>query len=75
MNSLAAITSLPWCRERNSTSASCASLRRFNSLSAYSRSTWPASVRMPSRDERSNSGSPTSSSSLRIDWLTADWVR
>src|SRR5581483_1073996 len=75
VNSLAAIASFPLCNSRSSTKAACASARRFTIRSAYSWSTRPASVNCPSRDERSKSGSPMSCSSLRIDWLTADWVR
>ena len=42
---------------------------------AYDCRTWPASVSEPSREERSNRRSPSSSSSLEMVWLTADWVR
>jgi hypothetical protein len=35
----------------------------------------PASVSAPLREDRSNSRSPSSSSSRRTAWLTAGWVR
>src|SRR5215831_13491960 len=75
VNSFAAITSLPFCSSLNSDNDSAASPRKLISFSAYSYRTLPASVSTPSRDERSNNASPSSSSSLRIVWLTADCVR
>ena len=60
------------CSSRTATSASAASL---SSRPAYSCSSRPASVSAPLRTERSNSRSPSSSSSRRIAWLTAGCVR
>jgi len=59
----------------NSRTALAASARNPTRRSAYVRNTSPAAVSEPSRDGRSKSGSPNSSSNLRITWLTAGCVR
>ncbi len=64
--SFALRASFPCCKSFNSLIARCAPCRKLSICSAKSNNTRPAAVSVPSFDERSNSGSPSSTSSRRI---------